>query len=421
MVVISRPNVPLIPEMITVHLGEPDDDAENITVPFPDYIKNVVSIEIYPTWPESAIEANIYSIITFTLYKLFNNEYRNNGYKFDITNSALDQPFQPEREIPANISFIVDLIFTSYLIRRGEQTPAYTPYCNDIDIVTDIPVDANFEPYPLYPLKLGAFGQDVYTLQKELNRIGKNYPTIPKIDDDDIGIFGVQTDTAVKEFQRIFNLIQDGVVGSATWYKIKYVYNSVKGLSESIGLPEQEIESKISWKEGDSGIWIKVLQYYLHVIGCYYPDIPIIDITGYFGPDTTEAVKALQRKYNIKEDGIVGIQTWYHLDKDYKSIINNIPEGCLESKTLYPGYILSLGMADQNVTLMQTYLQKISEFYPNIPTVEITGVYDDQTEAAVKVIQEEYLNLKDYERLIGPNTWNQIALLYENLPIQESK
>ncbi|WP_037372081.1 peptidoglycan-binding domain-containing protein [Anaerovorax odorimutans] len=453
MVIISRPNVPLIPELITVHLGAPDEEAENITLSFPDYIKNVASIINYPTWPESAIRANIYSIITFTLNRLFNNTYRDQGYKFDITNSEFDQPFELEREIPANISFIIDQIFTSYLIRRGEQAPAYTPYCDgvskeceglsqwgavslanmgynpygiiryyfgdDIDIVTDIPVDANFEPFPLYPLKLGAFGQDVYTLQKELNRIGENYTTIPKIELDDAGIFGAETDAAVKEFQRIFNLIQDGIIGSATWYKIKYIYNDVKGLGELISedFPE-EIESRVGWKEGDSGIWIKLLQYYLRVMGCYYPDIPIIDITGYFGPDTTETVKALQKKYNIDVDGIVGIQTWYNLEKDYKSIVNNIPEGCLENKTLYPGYLLSKGMADQNVTLIQTYLQKISEFYPNIPRVDITGVFDDQTEAAVRAFEKEFEQSQG-TGLVGPITWSEIARVYENLPQEE--
>lgn len=268
MAIYSRPNVPYIPEDVTVHLGEPNEPAENVTVIFPDYIKNVASNEIYPTWPESAIRANIYAQITFTLYRIFTSWYRNQGYDFDITNSSqFDQTFVPNKNYFSNISIAVDDIFTSYAIRQGELEPAYTPYCNgttekcdglskwgsvslakkgynpydilryyygdSLDIAKNVPVDANFEPYPLYPLQLGVFGLDVKAIQHDLNKISRNYPSIPKIFLPD-GVFREDTKDSVIAFQNIFNLIQDGIVGNSTWYKIKYINKSVNSIKTEI-------------------------------------------------------------------------------------------------------------------------------------------------------------------------------------------
>lgn len=445
MAIISRPNATLIPKDITVHLGAPDEPAENITIPFPDYIKNVASSEIYPTWPQSAIRANIYAIITFALNRIFTKWYRNQGYDFDITNQEQygDQTYIPDRSIYKNLSRDIDEIFTSYVIKRGVFEPAYTPYCdgieiqcdglsqwgsvdlakigyspydilkkyygNNLDIVTNIPVDANFESYPLYPLKIGNFGQYVSVIQYELNRISKNYPSIPEITDES-GIFGITTDAAVKQFQKIFNLDVDGIVGPSTWYQIKYVYESVKGLGENI-----ISRFDVDWEEGDADVFVKLIQYYVRVLGCYYPDIPIIEITGVYGPETTEAVKAIQSKYNLPQTGKVDIQTWAEMDQEYKLILDKIPEGCLKNKTIYPGYLISKGMGDNNVLLLQKYLQKISEYYPQIPKVNLTGVYDDQMEAAVRAVQE-FFNVGEVTGLIGSPSWNLISEIYESLP-----
>lgn len=452
MAIISRPYEPFIPESIIVHLGEPDEPAENIMVSFSDYIKNVASSEIYPTWPESAIRANIYAQITFALNRIYTEWYRSRGYDFDITNSTkFDQAYTPQRDIFDNISKIVDEIFNSYIVRRGKIEPAFTAYCDgkntmcegllqwgtvplaergygpyeilqyyygdDIDIVQEAPVKANFESYPLYPLRLGSFGRDVSIIQNELNRISRNYPSIPKINMDQSGIFGAQTEAAVKQFQRIFNLTPDGIVGNATWYKIKQIYNAVKGLGELIseGVVTEEIVSpfEISWEEGDTGTWVKVIQYYIRVLGCYYGDIPIIEITGYFGPETTTAVTEIQKKFNLIVDGVVGIQTWALFDKQYKMILNHFPEGCFPNKSVYPGYILSKGMGDKNVVLFQTYLKKIAEAYPSIPMITETGIYDDETEAAVRAIQKEFLG--ENAGVVGPITWSKVAELYEGL------
>lgn len=237
-----------------------------------------------------------------------------------------------------------------------------------------------------------------------------------KIVDQD-GIFGNSTEAAVIVFQEIFNLTPDGIIGNATWYKIKYIYNAVKKLSEllSEGLNPEEIESAfpVAWQEGDSGLWVKVIQYYVRALACLYPEIPLIEVTGYFGPETTEAVIALQKKYNIIVDCVVGIQTWAELDKDYKNNYTKIPRECIGYENLYPGYILSKGIEDSNVELLQTFLKKISENYPNIPMVEITGTFDEQTDAAVRAIQKEYSI--DVTGLVGPVTWPQIAKIYESL------
>lgn len=457
MVIISRPNVPFIPEQITVHLGEPSQPAENVTVSFPNYIKNVASSEIFPTWPEASIRANIHAQISFALNRIYTEWYRSRGYDFDITNTKqYDQSYVPNRDIYENISVIVDEIFNSYVTRQGQMEPLFTSYCDgitskcsglqqwdtvnlasggynplqilqyfygdDITIIDNVPVGTNFESYPRYPLQLGSFGRDVSIIQNELNRISNNYPSIPKITQDSEGIFGVQTDAAVRQFQNVFNLPPNGIIDSATWYKIKYIYSAVKGLGElfSEGLPFEDIESSfvVSWQEGSSGIWVKIIQYYVHVLACYYPDIPQIDITGYFGPETTAAVIALQQKFNLIVDGVVGIQTWAMLDSQYKAIKDFIPEGCLPNRTIYPGYILSFGMGDKNVTLMQSYLSKLSEYYPYIPKVNVTGIYDQPTSDAVWAIQQRYLGeLGEPPRpIIGPITWSTIAQLYESLP-----
>ncbi|MEA4988269.1 MAG: peptidoglycan-binding protein [Anaerovorax sp.] len=454
MAIISRPDQPFIPEEITVHLGEPDAPAENVTVSFPNYIKNVASSEIYPTWPESSIRANIYAQITYALNRVYTEWYRSRGYDFDITNSTkYDQSFIPDRDVFENIARIVDEIFNSYIVRQGRIEPIFAAYCDgkrttcqglsqwgtvplaengytpyqilqhyygdDINIIRDVPVNANFESYPLYPLRLGSFGQDVTVIQNELNRISQNYPSIPKIINDRNGVFGAETEAAVKQFQRIFNLTVDGIVGSSTWYKIKYVYNGVKGLSELIseGISPEEVQSpfEVAWQEGSTGIWPRLIQYYVRVLGCYYPDIPIIEITGYFGPETTEAVIAIQKKFNLIVDGVVGIQTWALLDRQYKKILSYIPEDCLKNKTIYPGYLLSKGMGDNNVALMQSYLDKISEVYSDIPKVNKNGLFDEKMEIAVRAFQQKFMGDKFGSGLIGPNTWSNIAAVYESL------
>lgn len=253
---------PFIPENITIHLGAPDQSAENIKIPFPEYIKNVASNTLYPTWPESAIRANIYAQISFALNRIYTNWYRSRGYDFDITNNPqYDQPFKPDSELFGNISQTVDEIFNSYVIRQGIIKPIFTAYCdgsgskceglsqwdavflaekgynpleilksyygNNVHLVTNVPVGTNFASYPLYPLQLGDYGLNVSDIQHDLNRIHEKYPSIPMIIEED-GVFGTDTESAVRQFQKVFDMTETGVIDNGTWYKIKYIYDSLK-------------------------------------------------------------------------------------------------------------------------------------------------------------------------------------------------
>ncbi|MBQ9747141.1 MAG: peptidoglycan-binding protein, partial [Clostridia bacterium] len=258
--------LPIIPETVRVHLGAPDAPAENVTVTFPDYIKNVASSEIYPTWPENAIRANVLAQISFALNRIYTEYYPSRGYDFDITNStSIDQSFVDGRDIFENVSRIVDEIFNNYVRREGSVEPLFALYCDgvrttcgglsqwgtvtlanegltpieilrrfygaDIRLVTNAPVEALTPSVPSINLSLGSAGNDVAFIQRRLNRIAVNYPAIPKITPVD-GIFGKETEDAVRSFQTVFSLAPDGIVGKATWYRIQYIYSAVKRLSE---------------------------------------------------------------------------------------------------------------------------------------------------------------------------------------------
>ncbi|MBO5281120.1 MAG: peptidoglycan-binding protein, partial [Clostridia bacterium] len=331
-----------IPENITVHLGLPSDrSAPNVTVSFIDYIKNVASSEIYPTWPESALRANIYAQISYALNRVYTEYYRSRGYDFDITSTTqFDQTFIYGRDIFSNVGEIVDEVFNDYIVRQGSVEPLFAAYCNgttvmcnglsqwgsvalaeegltpyeilqyyygdDINIVFNAPTDRNLPSYPGRPLRRGDSSQDVLTIQRQLNRIGRNYPAIGRINDPD-GIFGQDTENAVKNFQRIFNLTQDGVVGKATWYKIKSIWAAVKRLAEvqSEGVSQDDVRliypSQLAL--GDTGDGVRNLQYFLSVIAFFDPQVPDVTVDGVFGTQTENAVRAIQRQAGLTEDG----------------------------------------------------------------------------------------------------------------------
>ena len=448
----SVQGLPYIPETITVHLGLPDQPAENVTVNFLDYIKNVASSEIYPTWPESAIRANIYAQISYAINRVYTEWYRSKGYDFDITNTTqYDQYFVKDREVFENISRIVDEIFNNYVVREGSVSPLFTAYCNgttsrcdglsqwgtvtlaeqgytpleilqfyygdDIAIIKHAPIRPNVESYPGFPLKLGSSGNEVKTIQQQLNRIADAYPSIPKINDPN-GIFGAQTEAAVKRFQNIFNLAQDGIVGKSTWYRIKNVYNGVKKLAEltaeNLTFDEVEPIYPSLLKEGMSGDYIKTLQYYLNIVAYFYPQIPNINVDGYFGPKTREAVIAFQEMFGLVPDGIVGRDTWKALSNAYKTSINSIPEEYKsEAEIVYPGYVLSEGITNDDVRRLQTFLEKISQAYPSIPSVTVDGVFGEKTKEAVSAIQRMYGI--PVSGVAGPVTWGLIINLYNGI------
>ncbi len=353
----------VIPNPITVHMGTPDSMASNIQVSFPDYVKNVASSEIYPTWPEAALRANIYAIITFALNRVYTEWYRAKGYSFDITNStAYDQYFVYGRPVYESISRIVDQIFNEYVRRQGQNAPYFTSFCNgttancaglsqwgtvtlanqgytpirilryyypdDIEIAETNAVSNVVTSYPGTPLRVGSTGLDVQTIQTYLNRIRRNYPAIPVITDE-TGVFGDSTRAAVTKFQSIFNLATDGVVGKATWYKISNLYTAVTRLAElnsegnSLGIGT--VPPSTVLRQGSRGQDVLTLQYQLDVIAEYYSGIPSPGQDGIFGNNTREAVIAYQRQMGLAADGIVGQDTWNSLYRTYQGISQNVP------------------------------------------------------------------------------------------------
>lgn len=259
----------VIPEFVVVHDGTPrDTTAGNYYVRYKDYIKNVASSEIYATWPYETLVANILAIQSFTMNRVYTEWYRNKGYNFTITSStAFDQKWMYGRNIFESIDEAVDDVFRNYLSRPNVRQPILTQYCdgrrvqcpdwmtqwgslalgeqgydaisiirsfygdtmyiNSAEEVSGVPVS-----YPGFALSVGSVGSDVMKIQEQLNAISNNYPLIPKLVPD--GIFGEQTQNAVKVFQSVFGLTQDGVVGSRTWYRIQDIYVAVTRMAENV-------------------------------------------------------------------------------------------------------------------------------------------------------------------------------------------
>ncbi len=443
---------PVIPQDITVHLGAPSSNAQNVTVNFVDYIKNVASSEIYPTWPEEALRANIYAIISYALNRVYTEWYPSRGYNFDITNStAFDQAFVPNREIFENISLIVDDIFNDYVVRQGEIQPLFTQFCNgttstcaglsqwgtvnlanagltpyqilqnyygqDIGIVENAPVVDIEESYPGVPLRVGDTGNNVQIIQTELNRIAQNYPAIPKIQDAN-GVFGLDTEEAVRTFQQIFDLSQTGEVDKSTWYRIKQYYVGVKSLadlvSEGISISEAQVPFSTQLREGSQGIGVRTIQYYLNILAYFNSNLSSLPLNGIYGPETTNAVRVFQQYYGLPVTGVVNTATWNVLNRIYSETVEFLPQGYSgEFAKLYPGYFLSEGMSGENVRDLQTYLSLVGQNLADIPEIPVTGYFGSQTREAVIAFQNAFGIPAN--GAVGPVTWNTIAQQYDFL------
>lgn len=443
---------PVIPENIRVHLGPPSSNAETVTVPFVDYIKNVASSEIYPTWPENALRANIYAIITFALNRIYTEWYPSRGYDFDITNSTqYDQAFVPDREIFENINDIVNDIFDEYVVRNGSIQPLFTQFCNgttstcqglsqwgtvslaeqgltpyeilqrfygeDISILTDTPVASVGESYPGEPLRLGDDSNSVKIIQTELNRISDNYPAIPKIRVEN-GLFGLDTENAVRAFQGIFELPRSGTVDKATWYRIRRYYNGVKRLAElsAEGVTEEEASLPYTFElsAGMQGLYVRALQYYLDTIAYANPQLDMVQVTGIFDEPTVRAVEQFQEYYGLPVTGVADNALWNILNREYRLAVESFPEGYEGDRAkIYPGYVLSEGMRSDSVRDLQTYLSFIGSVYPEIPEIPVTGYFGTQTRDAVYTFQR--LFGLPQSGLVGVNTWNTIAEEYNAL------
>ncbi len=372
-----------IPEFITVHLGAPDENAANVTVSFQDYIKNVASCGLYPTWPENSLRANICAQITFALSRVRMGWYRNQGYGFDITSSAEhDQKFVRNRNYYIRISRIVDGAFNEYLVRGGGPEPCdavcgggefacggmsqwgtvtlanqgYQPrqilqyyYGEDVALAKAATPPSCGEAYPGAPLGQGRDDRDVEYLQRLLNRVGQNYPTIPLIDPAD-GFFDQTTEQAVRRFQQIFGLAPDGIVGPATWYQLCCVHASVKRLSDlySEGILLSEIPKQCSGPIflGRKGESVILLRFYINMIAAFYQEIGPVEPDGGYDKALKDQVVGLQRLAGLAPNGIVDERTWDLIYSVYAGIMENVPQRYFQGASgekpagRYPGYDL---------------------------------------------------------------------------------
>ncbi|MCL1823037.1 MAG: peptidoglycan-binding protein [Oscillospiraceae bacterium] len=354
----------VIPDYITVHLGRPENtSARNIRVRFPEYVKNVASSEIYSTWPEQSLLANIYAIISFALNRVYTEWYPSKGYNFDITNStSFDQYFREGGPIFENISSIVDEVFNTYAHRFGFRNPFFTQFCNgttvtcpglsqwgtvtlanqgmealeilryyyprDLQLTVTDNIAGISLSYPGEPLTLGSEGEDVRRIQNDLNRIRVNYPLIPIIPNPN-GNFTPETQNAVMTFQKIFNLPANGVVNQATWNKISSIFNAVSRLGEldsegiryTIGMNPPDVVLSQGSRGGD----VLELQHILNMVSVFYASVPPVIMDSVFGEQDKNAVIEFQKTFNLPQTGIVNAGTWNMLYTVYRGIRENVP------------------------------------------------------------------------------------------------
>ncbi len=378
-------STPYIPTNIIVHLGTPDSNAANVTVPFQEYIYNVASSEIYPTWDESALRANILAIISYALNRIYTEYYPSRGYDFNITSTTqYDQKFIPGRNYFESVIRIVDEIFNDYIRRQGNIEPLAASFCNgttvtcpglsqwgsqslaqqgynsvqilrnyygnDIELVVDAPIQDFQYSYAGTPLRLGSTGEYVVQVQASLNQVAQDYPSIPTVALD--GIFGPATENAVRVFQRIFNLTEDGIVGKATWYRLVQLYVGIRNLNELSSEGQKFVgttwEYPDSIKEGDSGVKVTHLQHMLSVVSEFVPDVQPPDVSGYFNTKTKASVTDFQTFAGLPPTGTVDAATWDALYDRFAGIENTVlePGTYLPPITSFPGQTLRTGMND---------------------------------------------------------------------------
>ena len=438
----------VIPKTITVHLGRPNESARNVTVSFRDYIANVASSEVYPTWPEQALRANIHCQISLALNRIYTEWYPSRGYSFNITGSpGVDQAYVHGRTVFDVMVRLTDELFNTYLRKAGTVNPYYAEYCDgktvscpglkqwgtvslanegrsalsilryyygsSIETARTSNIAAIPQSYPGSPLRQGASGTSVYTLQRQLNRIAKDYPAFGKLTVD--GAFGPAMAETVKKFQRQFGLTADGVVGRSTWYKISYIYVSVKDLAEltSEGETASGVLSDGAWggvtlRTGSRGAAVEQLQFWLNTLSQYVSSIPSVTVDGVYGSGTAAAVRAFQRRYGLTADGVTGRATWEAVYAQFVSIQsdNGTPNA-------YPGAALRQGDKGQNVRLVQFWLKIARTVYTALNNPKVDGAFGAATKRAVQAFQR-YFGLSA-DGVVGRATWNKLHEVYNDI------
>ena len=451
----QRDNAVTIPQNVTVHLGPPGSDAVNVTVPFIDYIKSVASSEIYPTWPEQSLIANVNAEVTFVLNRLYTEWYPSQGYEFDVSASpAYDQYYVHRREVFGTIDRIVDMIFNNYIARRGFIEPIFAQFCDgaksactglsqwgtvtlanqgyqSLDIVryyygnnTEIRLaeitNGDMESYPGTPLAAGSAGADVMTVQNRLNRIAINYPAIPFITLPD-GSYNGETEEAVRIFQQSFGLPQTGTVDEDTWYRIIYIYNAVKRLAE-LESEGEEVQSGVfpgnDLVLGDRGPNVLRMEWFINAIARsgQYPQVPVVILNGVYDTETANAVSVLQGLFGFPRTGEVDEQTWNSITTLYQEVEDTSSPGQLEGGAAggwprpYPGTPVQRGDRGDTVYYIQELLGVINRYNSAVPAVEVDGIFGPATRDAIYAFQNAYGLAVD--GIVGALTWEKLNAVY---------
>ncbi len=410
-----------IPETITVHLGAPDEDASNVTLPFIDYIKNVASSEVYPTWPTESLTANIIAQISLTLNRIYTEWYPSRGYNFDITNTtAFDQAFVLGRNIFDEMSVLVDELFDNYLVRPNRIEPLYASYCNGTtttcagmsqwgtvalaesgqsaeDIlgfyygnVSITETDDIRSPEPSYsgtPLSAGSMGEDVRIIQEQLNRIAINFPLIPLIEVN--SVYNTSTSSSVREFQRLFVLPVTGVVDKATWYRISQIYSSVKRLAEITSEGQrasynQQLYPGDPLRRGARGSEVQEIQFYLRRISRFNPVVESPALDGIFGGGTERAVISFQNAYGLTPNGIIAEPDWDRLVEVYNGTLDNVDEPSDSIGVIpFPNETFTVGSRGEYVKYIQQSLNIVNNVFLTVPEIAEDGIFGSETARAV--------------------------------------
>ena len=400
------------------------------------------------TWPEQALRANIHCQISLALNRIYTEWYPSRGYNFNITGSpGYDQAYVHGRTVFDVMVRLTDDIFSTFIRKTGTVNPYFSEYCdgktvscpglkqwgtvtlaeqgrsalsilryyygNDVEVIRTSNIASIPESYPGSPVRRGDRGPSVFTLQRQLNRITKDYPFFGTLTPD--GIFGEQMAETVKRFQRQFSLTADGVVGRQTWYKISYIYVSVKDLAEltSEGETSSGVLSDGTWggtvlRTGSRGGAVEQLQFWLNTISQYVASIPSVSVDGSFGSRTAAAVRAFQRRYGLAVDGVVGEATWNAIYAQFFSIQsdNGTPNA-------YPGTALRQGDEGQNVRLIQFWLKIARTVYTALNNPTVDGQFGAATKRAVEAFQR-YFGLTA-DGVVGRTTWNKLREVYTDI------
>lgn len=443
----EEPRRVIVPENIRVHLGPPGANAQTVTVSFIDYIKNVASSEIYPTWPTNSLISNVIAQVSLTLNRLYTEWYPSQGYDFDITNStAYDQYYVHERGIFEAIDTVVDGYFTNYIARQRHLEPLFAEYCdgasttcdgmsqwgtvalarkdytplqilqyyygNEIEIRQAETQEVVPDSFP-GELQRGDSSPQVLTLQNRLNRIAIAFPSIPFILPAD-GNYGDATVLAVRAFQRLFRVEETGNVNRETWYRIQYIYTAVKKLAElgSEGeFPQSDTFPGRNLQSGSRGTEVLRIQRYLQYISGELGTevVPTPDTDGVFDAATQEAVRRFQTYYGLVQTGTVNEATWNAIVTTFYAL------GGGEASSLrpYPGTPLRRGSSGADVSWLQTMLNAVSTVDLDMPVLTVDGIFGPATEQNVRRYQRNY-GLEE-DGIVGPLTWESLTREYSRI------